>query len=229
MSNNKTTFKFWGNDSDNTSWSNISSNDKKLIDQYLRWNRDDYSSKDIIDFAEELNKQATIKYLKLLQEQRELIVDDTIQINRLKDALQITPEHINESIEVHLRLWIIDAKWNLKFLWSRREYVLNQRHEIKFFKINWRRNMYQTTIVMKRNSRSSLRWDQKINLTFYYDWKIIKFFNSNWSRSQQPIWLNRRWLTKAVVNVRSWKINLILDWIRRHHRKNNNKPKHLKK
>jgi hypothetical protein len=97
--------------------------------------------------------------------------------NIIPQKNQNTVQENNESLtNIDFSVQNVSAK----VYWKK--YILNQRYSPDIIKLG--NNKYELILVMKRDSNSSLRWDQKISLNFTYDWYRLIFFNdknNNWN------------------------------------------------
>lgn len=201
---------------ESTNWKNDNFNDdKNLINQYLELHRRDLNPEDIKEIASELDRQKSAEYLNLLSEKNDITLDDRLQIKTLKKALNIpnnyNSEDLNEDIEVYLDFNFEEARCKIHQFWGSKEYVLNKRYTPIIRKVTWKDNYYTVTFIMRRNSRSSMRWDRTVELNFYYNGRRLIFFNDRNGNSEFD---KREWgnLTKIknnkwvfIENYRWWK------------------------
>lgn len=105
-------------------------------------------------------------------------------IHNSHNRLQDLKWGLRTNIETHnnIDFRINSATAYIKHLWSsKKEYVLNKRYSPEI--INLWGNSYEMTLILRRNSKSSMRWDEKITLNFTYDSYRITFYNdknNNW-------------------------------------------------
>jgi hypothetical protein len=134
-----------------------------------------------------------------------------------KDKKESIPAQLNqnnllENNEVlsNIDFSVQNATATIKHMWSsNKDYVLNQRHIPEMNQL-WN-NLYSLTLVMTRNSKSSLRWDQKITVNFSYDWHRLIFFNdrnNDWKMNNHEWWKLTRidHKNESKINRNKWTI-----------------------
>lgn len=182
-----------------------------FLNNYLKNNFKDWVDEWLITFIEaKWDKEKIIKYINYIMENNpnNLGSDDLFQLANLKKTL-IKNElssinhsiEKNRNIETHLNFTIEAATAKIRQIWWSKKYILNNRYNPVIKKVVWQQWMYYTKLVMKRDSKSSLRWNIEVTLNFYYDWKKIIFFNDRNKNNSYDI---REWWILNNTKNQQW-------------------------
>lgn len=202
--------QFYDNLDKNNEKEGISDEIKGLINEYLATKQSSKESNFYHDWIiwkiEKLN-QFEIKNISnyLRAKIKENSWDNKLQLLELWSAVQqIDTNTLNERNEIKnwLDFTIDNATARIKILWSTKDYVLNNRYYPQITRVS--ENFYNVILIMKRNSNSSLRWDQKVELNFRYDWRELIFFedrNNNNRFDRGEDWKRYRINNKKTIRI----------------------------
>lgn len=157
------------------------------------WNRDDIAIlrnyiSSLINYKDENFIKEEFDDIPQLADLKKSLIElwsstyNNINIAQYPDKKEYLEIQNNIDFEIENVIAIIKEK-DIKFHNDYNEYIIDRRN-LPITRMILK-NFYKTKIILKRNSKSSMRWDKEIELTYFYNWRRLIFIKDNWKKIEE--------------------------------------------
>ena len=192
----------------------------EIINDFLTKNKDEWWEKDIVEIAKALKNNEDLAYYVLyLLRQQDLIIDDKIQLAKLKNELD---RNVNEpSFEImwwEVEVYSLKIKW-FKIKWSEKTKIsvrvnIKEMPELWWYEITYKRWYRENKLYINYQGRDKIGFYEKYNDRFLGNWNIQYKSRDiqSWKFYRNGQYMKKRTTQTALVSFELKDLKLKLDF-----------------